>query len=231
MSDQYFFCADSDGSFSWGRIVGENVVNTVRGKKDVFILEGRITCRIPKSDLERQSIKVSQNNEGIRVKRGSDGRVSESLPSYQSGLRNKLLSLKGEVEEPLPLLDSPREDASDLVVGGDISGHVSMSLSDPSQIPGDVSNSFSRGLSQDQKAGKMSDGTDFIMRRFGYLTVIWKEKVSCGGMVINRGDFDSDLTEDELLREVLAKVSSSNSNTKKLAEAITKSGARNYEKK
>jgi len=54
---KYVCYGEEDGSFSWGRIVDEGVVNTPKGEKEVFILEDRTTCRVPKSELEMESVR------------------------------------------------------------------------------------------------------------------------------------------------------------------------------
>ena len=102
-----FICyGEEDGSFSFGKIVDEGIVNTPKGEREVFILENRTTCRVPKGDLEMQSVQA------ISRKIGPGGQrqfLASPSKEEQALLAEKTEGPKEQEPQPSTAGETPRD--------------------------------------------------------------------------------------------------------------------------
>ena len=194
-----------DGSFSWGRIKEEGVVNTPDGEKEVFILTERMTCRVPQGDLERSSVKAISR----RIGAGTAGPMAipgrtdpKTLPSYQQG-GYKALPEKTEDKKP--------ENTALPVKANSALAPVPESAGVP-ELSEVMNIQKSEGLRMSQKVGSVMSSVDpgrkidFIFRRYGYDTNVRKDQLNLddGGDIIDRKVLGlEDLTDDELFLVVM----------------------------
>ncbi len=195
----------SDGSFSWGRIKAEGVVNTPNGLKEVFILTDRMTCYVPKGELAQNSVRAISR----RISAGTSGPMAlsgrtdpESLPDYQkAGYGPK--ALPEAVSEKKPELPVKREEMLPAVPEKD----------GIPELSGVMDIQESKGLHMFQKTGSAQSSVDpgrqidYVFRKYGYDTNIRKDQLNLNeerGDIIDREVLElEDLTDDELFLLVM----------------------------
>jgi len=193
----------SDGSFSWGRIKAEGIVNTPNGEKEVFILTDRMTCYVPKGDLARNSIKAISR----RISAGTAGPMAlpgptspDSLPDYQKGGYKALPEKTVKDEKDEKNANLPVKAPSNLPSVPEAHG-----VPELSEVMGIEK---SEGLPMAQKVGSAQSTTDpgrridYLLRRYGYDTNVRKDQLNLDeetGDIIDREILGlDDLTDDEL---------------------------------
>ena len=196
----------SDGSFTWGRIKAEATVNTPNGPKEVFILTDRMTCRVPRGELERRAVarlgrQISAGKAGPMALPGNTD--PSTLPDYQkAGYGAKALPSGSGQNEPsnLPV---KREQMCPMLP----EKHGIPELSEIMDIE------KSDGLPMYQKVASVQSSSDplraidYVFRKFGYDTNVRKDQLNLdeeSGDVIDRQILGlEDLTDDELFLLVM----------------------------
>ena len=186
--NKYICYGEEDGSFSWGRIKDEGVVNTPLGPKEVFVLTDRMTCRVSKSEVERNTIKAISTKIGA----GTSGPIKmpgqtdkARLPEYQHFGDCKQLPSNTKCVSSLPAVQKTPEGQG---IVPKLEKDIQMSKGlDILQMAGDF---------HSQMTGRDSS---FLLRKYGYDTNIRKESINLETDVVDTGVFDFGvLTDDEL---------------------------------
>jgi len=192
----------SDGSFTWGRIKADAVVNTPNGPKEVFVLTDRMTCYVPKGELAEITVSVISK----RISAGTAGPMAlpgrtdpETLPEYQKG------AYKAALPEAKPNKDSgnkalPVKKESTLPAVPEASGVPELSeIMDIEKSPG--LNMFEK-VGRAQSSIQSGRHVDYIFRKYGYDTNVRKDQLNLDpekGDVVDREILGlDDLTDDEL---------------------------------
>lgn len=178
---KYVCYGEPDGSFSWGRIVNEGVVNTPKGDKEVFILSDRMTCYVPKSDMAMASAHA------ISRKIGS-GNANKGLPPKPEPRQLP------EKKETLPAIKEARAPELDGIVPKleDVMGldRESMQSAPPpmAEMVKTIPSSVDGGRE-----------ITFVFRRYGYPTNVRKERLNLETDIVDRKFSGiADLTDDQL---------------------------------
>jgi len=216
--DRRYLCyALQDGSFSFGRIKAEGTVNTPEGIKDVFIISGRTTCRVPKNPLEMASFKAISR----RIEAGTDGprlnphetpeEYMAQLPAYQQDIPEHGMALPASQEQHLLPESTDEAPEPDLEEPSNLPAIVEtgMTTIDGETVPALATDGpTGKGLRMLQKTVSIESSADsgrilnFILRRYGYDTNVRKDELDIeGGDVVDRKmlNLPESCTDDELL--------------------------------
>ena len=197
-----FVCyGEEDGSFSWGRIVDEGVVNSPEGEKEVFILADRTTCRVPKSALEMESVRAVSRAIG-------PGGQRHFLPSPSKEETAALLPEKCEeakAAEPQPYRPPERPPELDGIVPdlGDLMGLKREDMGNRTPMKEMVRTIKSR-TNPDKEI-------TFLIRKYEYRTNVRKERINIlsmqeGGDIVDKDSMGLEgMTDDELFLCVMGR--------------------------
>lgn len=192
---KYVCYGEEDGSFTWGRIKDEGLVNTPEGEREVFVLTDRMTCRVARSEKEARTIgaiirKISAGTAGpVAI----PGTINKKLPDYQRfGVGNQLPSKTDTSSKKLPIVKETPEGKG---IVPKLENEMNLHSKD-AIVPGGLPILQKGGTAHLQSSGK---DVTFILRRYGYDTNVRKERISLDSDVIDRGTIGfEDLTDDEL---------------------------------
>ena len=194
---KYVCYGEKDGSFSWGRIKDEGVVNTPNGEREVFILTDRMTCRVARSAFERGTISAISRriNEGTAGPMKKLGRQDPAkLPDYQRF---------GDCKK----LPAPSEDCDQKLADNPSNLPVKSTPEGAGLVPrleNTMNIQQSKGLDILQQAGTFhsqfsGNEESALLRKYGYDTNVRKDAIDLDKDIIERGEIGfEDLTDDEL---------------------------------
>jgi hypothetical protein len=193
---KYVCYVKADGSFTWGLVKDQGFINTAtKGEREVFVLTDQLTCRVAASQLELATIKridhlLAEGKGGPSLLPGPTDPLS--LPAYQQfGDRKKLKAACIEVIET-GMVKVEKQDA--LV---------------PTENK-DIGFRKTPGLRMFQKVGMVLSSQDgheinFIVRKFGYDTIVHKDSLNLQGDVVDPDSEDHRfMSEGELFMKVMS---------------------------
>jgi len=172
---KYVCFSKQNGSFTWGLIIDQGYINTMKGETKVLILQEQLTCRVAENALELRSLqgishRIEQGKAGPSYLYGKD---TLCLPDYQRSGSQALLEIIHEEKSVLPVKTEAK--------------NVKLSTNEIQSVVPILGQELgfhkSEGLPLYQQIGHMDspkDGhpVDFALRRFGYRTIVWESSLN-----------------------------------------------------